>query len=485
MKVRLLKIAGAALLGSIASATLADVGSSNKALEAAAKALDVERIDSLEFEAAGRYYQFGQAPAPELPWPEFAVDGYVATLDFARAAIHAKYHRVQVQEPGRARPHSEQTQDQFARDGVTWNLAPAPTAIPANLAERNAELWASPQGFVKAALAQRAEVQALPGEGASKVIFTLPGGHRFEGVIGPSGDVASVSSFIDSPVLGDTPIEFHYSNYRDFGGVRFPERIERRIAGLPWYELTVSAVRINTAQPFEVPAAVAANPVPSMTHIEVTELAPGLLLFGGGSHNSVIVEQAHGIVVIEAPLGEQRSEAVLAKIRERFPGKRVTGVINTHTHFDHAGGLRTYADAGIPVITQARNAKYYAQAWTAPRTLNPDRLAKSGRKPEIQPFTGKLVLDDPVHPIEVHEITASGHNGAFAMVYLPRDRVLVEGDAWTPTPPGAKPPAVVNPLWLNLRDNIERLRLDVQRFAPLLGAPQSAEDFRRALAPGG
>ena len=86
------------------------------ALERAARALGVERIDSLEYEASGTYYQFTQAPAPDLPWPPFRVEDYVATLDYARAAIHAKYHREQVQEPGRARPPAEATMDQFAVD---------------------------------------------------------------------------------------------------------------------------------------------------------------------------------------------------------------------------------------------------------------------------------------------------------------------------------------------------------------------------------
>ena len=77
---------------------------------------------ALTFEAGGRYYQFGQAPAPELPWPAFDVTGYVAVLDYARKAVHARYRRVQVQEPGRARPHTDQTQDQYAVDGHSWNL---------------------------------------------------------------------------------------------------------------------------------------------------------------------------------------------------------------------------------------------------------------------------------------------------------------------------------------------------------------------------
>jgi glyoxylase-like metal-dependent hydrolase (beta-lactamase superfamily II) len=448
-------------------------------LATAAKNLDVANVRSLEFEAAGRYYQFGQAAAPELGWPPFTVDGYVATLDFARGAVHARYHRVQVQEPGRARPFSEQTMDQYAVNGVSWNLAPGPVAMPGNLAERNAELraWA-PQAFIKAALASGATVTPA-GKGA-RATFNV-GAYRYEGDFDAAGELVRVRSWIDSPVLGDTPIEFLYSDYQDFGGVRFPKTLRRTVAGLPWYELTVSAVRINTAQAFDVPAPVAADPAPSVANIEVTELAPGLLSFGGGSHNSIIVQQHDGIVVIEAPLSEQRSEAVIAKVHALFPGKKITQVINTHTHFDHAGGLRTYVDEGIPVVTLARNANYYAGAWAAPHTLSPDRLAKSKRAAAFRAFSGRMTIADDTHPLELHEIQGSGHNDAFAMIYLPKDGVLVEADAWTPAAAGAAAPAVVNPLWINLYDNIRRLGLEVRTIAPLHGTPRTLQQLRAAI----
>ena len=438
----------------------------------------VGQIQSLEFEAHGKYFQFTQAPAPDLPWPPFTVDGYVATLDYERRAVHAKYHRVQVQEPGRERPHAEATMDQYAVDGMSWNLAPGPTAIPANLVERNAELWASPHGFIKAAIANDARVK-LTDEGM-QLSFAI-GKYQYQGFVNRSNEVVWVKTFMDSNVLGDTLMEFRYSGYRNFDGVHFPTRIVRRVADLPWYDLSVSAVRINSAAPFAVPAEVAANPSPSMSNVEIAELAPGVFLFGGGSHNSVIVEQKNGLVVIEAPLGEERSLAVIARIRERFPKQKILRVINTHAHFDHAGGLRTYVAEGATVVTHERNAAYYASAWRRPRTLNPDRLAKAKRKPRFETFTTKLVLDDVSRPIEVHTIEGSGHNDAFAMVYLPAQKILVEGDAWTPTPPGSKPPAVVNPLWINLARNIERLGLDVQRFAPLHGAVQDSGAFRAAI----
>jgi len=92
-----------------------------------------------------------------------------------------------------------------------------------------------------------------------------------------------------------------------------------------------------------------------------------------------------------------------------------------------------------------------------------------------------LRLDDADRPIEIHAIAGSGHNDAFAMVYLPKQRILVEADAWTPTPPGAKPPAVVNPLWVNLHENVQRLKVDVQTFAPLHGSPQTRAAFLAAI----
>lgn len=448
------------------------------ALERAARALGLERIDSLEYEASGTYYQFTQAPAPDLPWPPFKVEDYVATLDYARAAMHAKYHREQVQEPDRARPPAEATMDQFAVDGVSWNLTPQPTAIPANVEERNAELWASPQGFIKSALAHEATVRAS--ESWTQVEFQA-GKYRYEGHLDQDGQPRLVRTWMDSPVLGDTAIEFYYDEYRDFGGVRFPQIIRRAVGGHRWYELWVSAVRINTAKPFEIPPEIAANPTPSNSHVEVTRLAPGVWNFGGGSHNSVVVEQRAGLVVIEAPLNEVRSLAILAEIRRHFGDRSIRAVVNTHAHFDHAGGLRTFVAAGVPVITHERNAAYYAKAWQQPRTLNPDRLARNWKEPQFETFTDKLRLEDDACPIEVLAIRGSGHNDAFAMAWLPAQKLLVEADAWTPTPSGAQPPAVVNPLWRNLYENILRLGLDVQRVAPLHGTVQDIATLRAAL----
>ena len=67
------------------------------------------------------------------------------------------------------------------------------------------------------------------------------------------------------------------------------------------------------------------------------------------------------------------------------------------------------------------------------------------------------------------QVAGGGHNDGFAMVYLPAEKILSEGDAYTPPAANAPPPAAVNPYSVNLYDNIQRLKLDVRQIAALHG----------------
>jgi glyoxylase-like metal-dependent hydrolase (beta-lactamase superfamily II) len=155
-------------------------------------------------------------------------------------------------------------------------------------------------------------------------------------------------------------------------------------------------------------------------------------------------------------------------------------------HFDHSGGLRTYVDEGATIVTHEMNRAYYEQAWAAPHTLNPDRLAQSGKAVTFETFTDKHVLTDGKRAIEIHQIAGGGHNDAFAMVYLPAEKILSEADAFTPPAANAPPPPAVNPFSVNLNENIVRLKLDVRQIAALHG-PRVATmaDLRAFITPAG
>ena len=70
---------------------------------------------------------------------------------------------------------------------------------------------------------------------------------------------------------------------------------------------------------------------------------------------------------------------------------------------------------------------------------------------------------------EIHSIRDSVHSDTFLMVYLPREKLLIEADAFTPGVPNSPPPAQPNPNNVNLIENLERLKLSVDRILPLHG----------------
>src|SRR5204863_9633573 len=110
--------------------------------------------------------------------------------------------------------------------------------------------------------------------------------------------------------------------------------------------------------------------------LTVEELAPGVWWLGGGTHHTIAVEQANRIVLVESPLSEERAFAVIAKARELRPGKPVTTVINTHHHFDHAGGLRGAMAQGLEIITHEGNRDFYqSHVYSRAHSIAPDALA--------------------------------------------------------------------------------------------------------------
>ena len=438
-------------------------------LEAATETLGAAELRSIEYSGTGRWFQFGQAPGPALPWPQFDVSSFTATVDYQTPGARVEMTRLQTVEPGRDRPAPvEQRPVQIVSGSSAWNLAmpagdapPASQPQPAAVEERTMEIWVTPHGFLKAAAANNATSQ--PADGGAEVSFTADG-RQYVGRINAQNHVERVQTSIDNPVLGDTPVELAYSEYRDFGGVTFPGRILRIQGGHPVLDITVSSVTANPALDLDVPETVRSFTPPAV-NVTVDKLAAGVYYLRGGSHHSLAIDRSDHIVVVEAPQNEARSSAVIAKVKETIPNKPIRYIINTHAHFDHSGGLRTYVDEGATVVTHEANRPFYEQAWAAPRTLMADMLAKSMKAATFQTVMGLHELTDGRRSIQIHEITGNGHNDAFLMIYLPAEGILFESDAYTPAAANAPPPAAPSPYSVNLYENIQRLKLNVRQIA--------------------
>jgi hypothetical protein len=72
------------------AAALAACGPRAGTLDAANETLGSAQINSIEFSGSGRWYQFGQAPNPTLPWPQFDVSRYTAVINYTTPAARVK-----------------------------------------------------------------------------------------------------------------------------------------------------------------------------------------------------------------------------------------------------------------------------------------------------------------------------------------------------------------------------------------------------------
>jgi glyoxylase-like metal-dependent hydrolase (beta-lactamase superfamily II) len=201
----------------------------------------------------------------------------------------------------------------------------------------------------------------------------------------------------------------------------------------------------------------------------------------GGSHHSVLVEMNDHLVVIEGPQNDERATAVIAEVKKTVPNKPIKYVVNSHHHFDHAGGLGAFAAEGATIITHDANKAFLEQSLAAPRTVQPDKLAQSGKKATVEGMQDKRVLSDGTRTVELYLIQGNVHGDGIIMAYLPKEKLLVEAEVYTPTPPNAPPPAQPNPNSVNLYDNVERLKLTVDQILPLHGRKVPLGELQKAI----
>ena len=93
-------------------------------------------------------------------------------------------------------------------------------------------------------------------------------------------------------------------------------------------------------------------------------------------------------------------------------------------------------------------------------------------RPDYRTFSKATytLLTDGTRTIEVHLVRDSPHTDGMVMAYLSKEKLLVEADIFDMPGPGV--PAVTEGpgTAANLVDNIEKLKLDVQRLLPIHAA---------------
>lgn len=411
----------------------------------AAKAMGAENLRTIHVSGTGSHARdIGQNRSTNTAWPVERVKAYTRQMDFETGRSYAQLVRLQ--------DGSEETLTEYISAGSPWSS--------------QYRFWLSPFGFIKGALANNATVSSskIGATPYTVVTFSVQNKYKVAGYINDRNIVDRVQTWVDNDVLGDMLTEAWFNDYKDFDGLRYPTLIVEKQAEYPILIVAVSGVKANG--PVDIPAsaiAAAPNPVAPAAAVRTDKAADGVYYLKGGTHHSVAVEFSDHAVLIEAPLNEQRSLAIIGEVKKLMPNKPIRYVVNTHHHFDHSGGLRAFVDAGAAIITHESNSRFLARALSAPRTLNPDNLAGSQKKPVVESVTDTRSLSDGTRTLDLHLVRDNPHHDGMLIAFLPKEKMIIEADVFTPA-------NVVNRDVANLVDNVERLKLDYEVILPLHGA---------------
>ncbi len=477
-------------------------------LQTAAKNIGADSLKTLQITGTGWNAAVGQSFSPTEDWPRFEISSYTKLIDYDAKSSREQITRRQGTYPprgGGGTPiQGEQRQDFVLSGDHAWNIqADKPVAIVRGYLDgvavaelRQLDLWLTPHGFLKAALAPGANPTVVTwtprGRKVTDVSLTVLGKYRVVGTINEQNLVEFVQTRVANPFFGDMLYETRYSDYKDFGGVKFPTVIhhhqgdDRLNQGHNALEIRVSAVQPNAPfAPLTVPD-IAKAPVPPV-RVESQKLADGVWLLAGGSHNSVAVDFRDFAAVVEAPLNEERSLAVIAEVRKLIPNKPIRYLVNTHHHFDHSGGTRTYVAEGATIVTHQGNREFYEKVLFSPasRTLQPDRLFALNpdvvRDAVFETVNQKYVLSDGTRTMDIYPIQGLLHNAGMLVAYLPKEKILVNGDLYSPPAQGAPPPATPTASMVTLNQNIQRLKLDVAQHVPIHGRVGTMDEFSKIV----
>jgi len=435
------------------------------AIAAAAKAMGADNLNTISYYGAGATFNLGQSNNANGAWPRSNVSDYVRSIDFTQPSSRATGVTFVAPVTGGAA-----VQGQFQQ-----NVTPANSTWAQQL-----EIWITPWGFLKGAAANNAIAapQVVGTRPYTVVTWSTPQKapsgipYKVVGYINNRNLVDRVQTWIENPIFGDMLVEAIYTEYRDANGVKYPSTIVQKRGGQPVFEAQILGIRANPSNiaelvtppagggrggPGGAPPAAAAGPTSE-------KLADGVYRING-AYNALAIEFKDHIVLFEGgPQSEARSLAIIAEAKKVIPGKPIRYSILTHHHFDHSSGLPAIVAEGATIITHDVNKNFLLTSLSAPRTLAPDVMSKSGKKPKVESVLEKRVLQDETRTVEIHHIVGLPHADGMLMVYLPKEKIAAYADMFNLPPadnPVPNPPVVGTQVFLA---NLERLNIEPERI---------------------
>lgn len=439
----------------------------------------IAAVRTLTIEGEGVNYNLGQDMKPEAATQQFDITNYKRQIDIANGRQRVEQTRT----PKFAYFQGPQAQTQIqGLDGaVAFNVNAKGGASRVGAqaeSDRLIDLYHHPLQLLRSTMDPKTTVTNVRQAGGSRQAdITTAAGPVVTLTIDASGAPLSAASKAYHPNLGDVVMMTQFSEVEDVDGLRLPSRFITRVDDFTTAEIRATRQTLDAdVGDLAAPAAVA-GPRPAAPPITVTAepVGKGVWLMGGGSHHSALIEFSDHLMLVDAPQSEARTLAVIAKAKETVPNKPLTQLVTTHHHFDHTAGIRAAIAEGTDVITQAGNKEWVERMASRAHTLPPDTLSKKPTRLVVETVDDQREIKDQMQTVQLFHVAGNPHSDTMLMVYVPRDRILIEVDAF-----GAG--SAVYPYAANLLENIQKRQLRVDRIVPLHGPIVKMAELEKVVA---
>ncbi|MFM0698246.1 alkyl sulfatase dimerization domain-containing protein [Paraburkholderia sediminicola] len=231
-----------------------------------------------------------------------------------------------------------------------------------------------------------------------------------------------------------------------------------------------------------------------MPKLQLTDIVPGVHTIGGQG-NSMMIETARGIVLVDAGPGGDITRSMIAQLR-LVSSQPVYAIVYSHGHAGYNAGVRTWMDhaaergeplpiliarAGVPERYRRYVETAPLQAWLNSRQF---RKAMKPAQPAHFPtpdvtFEDRLTLDCGDRIIEL--IAAPSETSDALAVWLPAERLLYGSAAMIRSLPNVGTPlrTIRDPLrWADTLDKLYALdpAIVLPEFGDPIRDPQEIED---------
>jgi hypothetical protein len=204
------------------------------------KAMGADSVKTLVISGEGWDGCVGQNYDPSAAaWRKFSNKNYVRSIDLEARGWRLQRVRGEGEIPGRGGcnagpvPDTPQNQVTSLNPNSPWNT--------------QMEYILLPEGFLKVALEKNATAKTEKIKGKTYTVLSFIGDNKapVNGYINDLGYVEKVETTVDNNVLVDIVWDVTYSNWKDFGGFKFPTHIMQHQGTPEFFELNVADVKVN------------------------------------------------------------------------------------------------------------------------------------------------------------------------------------------------------------------------------------------------